>query len=675
MSLRIRALRIVANTLAGPFGVELRFSQGLNVIRAGNSAGKSTCLNAIIYALGLEGMWGASRRVPLPHALTQQLEYDGRNVAVVDSSVLLEIENAANEVLTLSRVIKGERAKNLVTVREGKQITEAASLSGPSQDYYVRESGAAVLPSGLHSMLAAFVGWELPTVPRYQGGEGLLYMEAVFPLMNVEQKQGWASIEGKFPTYLGIRDIATRAIDFLLALETGRIQARRQILEARVDSLRSHWRTTVGRAEVIAREVGGQIRDLPRSPISVWPPEVPPSVWLVRGEDWIPLDSIITEWSSRIQSLAHPDLSAHNVHRGSHLEEQLVTAQTELRNFESLGRDLADTLEAEEEQRRAALRRLTAVHYDLERHRDARTLQRLGGVAKLKTSQGECPTCHQPVGEPLILHAIGYPVLSIDDNIGFLEEQRRTFEFANAESEKSGEAKQVRLIALRREMQELRGTIRALQRTLVSDERLPSEELVHERLRLQAGIDRLEAFEKQFSELENELAAQVEAWRGLQEELEGLPPSGLTQVDEAKLLVCDRLIIEQLLQYGFQSQNPAEVRLSRGSLKPEHPEVDLQFDSSASDTIRLAWSFRVALLELARTSSTNHLGMLLLDEPKQQEVEGQAFSALLRRLGTTFDYGQQVIVAASQPIEAVLAALADLPHNLMDFSGRILSRL
>ena len=164
MSLRIRALRIVATTPSGQFGVDLSFAQGLNVLRAGNSAGKSTCLNAIIYALGLEGMWGSSRRVPLPHALTQQLEYDGRQVPILESSVLLEVENATDEVLTLGRSIKGERERNLVTVWNGKVLTGQHSPAEPSSDYYVRESGAAVLPSGLHHMLANFVGWALPSV-------------------------------------------------------------------------------------------------------------------------------------------------------------------------------------------------------------------------------------------------------------------------------------------------------------------------------------------------------------------------------------------------------------------------------------------------------------------------------------------------------------------------------
>src|SRR4051812_36469015 len=71
------------------------------------------------------------------------------------------------------------------------------------------------------------MGWDLPQVPRFDGNEGPLYLEAVFPMFFVEQKRGWSATQGPFPTFLRIQDIARRVMEFLLDLEAGRIRRER----------------------------------------------------------------------------------------------------------------------------------------------------------------------------------------------------------------------------------------------------------------------------------------------------------------------------------------------------------------------------------------------------------------------------------------------------------------
>lgn len=56
MSLRFRAVRIQVLTAEGLCGATVDFPDGLTVIQAPNSSGKSTIAQALIYALGLEGM-------------------------------------------------------------------------------------------------------------------------------------------------------------------------------------------------------------------------------------------------------------------------------------------------------------------------------------------------------------------------------------------------------------------------------------------------------------------------------------------------------------------------------------------------------------------------------------------------------------------------------------------
>ena len=52
--LNINRLKITIHSDEETFGTEINFESGLNIIRAENTTGKSSCLNSILYALGFE---------------------------------------------------------------------------------------------------------------------------------------------------------------------------------------------------------------------------------------------------------------------------------------------------------------------------------------------------------------------------------------------------------------------------------------------------------------------------------------------------------------------------------------------------------------------------------------------------------------------------------------------
>ena len=82
---------------------------GLTVISAENTRGKSTLVQAIIFALGLEKMLSPRREVPLPRVMTVELQetVGGPDIPVLASQVLLEVENGKGDVITLQRSAKG----------------------------------------------------------------------------------------------------------------------------------------------------------------------------------------------------------------------------------------------------------------------------------------------------------------------------------------------------------------------------------------------------------------------------------------------------------------------------------------------------------------------------------------------------------------------------------------
>lgn len=126
-TMKINALRLVARTAHGEVGRDIHFAEGLNLLRADNSSGKSTALQGIIYALGLEGMLSPSQRIPLPHAMTDNVSVGGADGRVIESFVELEFANADGAVITASRsVVHPSKDKRLVTVSDGPKLLSSS---------------------------------------------------------------------------------------------------------------------------------------------------------------------------------------------------------------------------------------------------------------------------------------------------------------------------------------------------------------------------------------------------------------------------------------------------------------------------------------------------------------------------------------------------------------------
>lgn len=111
--LKVERLIIRTSTSDGAYGVDLKFDYGLNIISAENSSGKSTCIQSIIYALGLEGILGPSRNNPLKSALTTKLRDDNdAEIQVNESKIYLQIANENARTITVLR--KSDRDRKSV---------------------------------------------------------------------------------------------------------------------------------------------------------------------------------------------------------------------------------------------------------------------------------------------------------------------------------------------------------------------------------------------------------------------------------------------------------------------------------------------------------------------------------------------------------------------------------
>jgi hypothetical protein len=675
--IRLRHLRLRSFTSTRAFGADIPFRSGLNVVQAPNTSGKSTCLQAIIYALGLERSLGPQLTVPLPYAMREQIHqfkedpYD----LVMQSYVELEITNALGEIVVLHRDVVGDKSTKLIQTWNGPSLS-SGNPRGEQRDYFVLDSGSATNENGFHAFLARFLGWDLPIVARYDGMECPLYLEAIFPMLFVEQKRGWSSIQGPFPTFLRIQDVARRVMEFLLDLETAKNRRRRAELRAAIAELLGRWSACRNSLEEAAARVG-RIRGLAVQPSAEFVAAPTLDLQLYYRGEWTQLADVIQITSGRVA-----ELEASQVETVEQAAPDVQVRVTDLRAQLDMLSAILETVRSEygaEKQDNSALEeRVAALETDLKRNQDAQKLQRLGSELGRASSEHVCPTCHQDVSNELLptVDSVG---MALDENIAFVKSQLELYRSALISSRERLQEIAARYRGSERDLQDKQQQLRLLRQELVRPSASPSRAAIEEIVRLQAFMDRLVSIDELANSLLDELREIASKWVLASNNLRQLPADELTVADKRKIEHLQSAIRRHLELYGFRSFQPGEISLSLDNFRPlvlrddkgETVEKEINFEMSASDAIRLKWAYYLACMELIRDFNVNHPGLAIFDEPGQQEVESSSLFEFLRSASQSAQNGQQVIVSTSENYDTVSSQLGDRA-NVVSFAGFIL---
>lgn len=647
MSLYIDRLKVLVNTEQDDIGVDIKFNRGLVILRADNTKGKSTCIKSIIYALGLERLFGPGSKPPLPPSMTNLIKIKDQEYPVLESNVYLEISNEKEEQLTINRKVVGndDRDWRLIKVWDGPALTK------PNEDfcvnsYFARDPGAASREEGFHTRLADFIGWDLPEVLRYNGSSCPLYMELILPLFYIEQMNGWSSIQATTPSYFQVREPQKRAVEFMLRLDIYHHESEKAKIDIELNAIKEKWRSRYNECKSLVKPLGWNIVELPSEPVISWPPEVNPYIEVYHDSSWMALSDSLKSDKNQLKELEETEIpTVEEV--TSELSEELDKAYTKLNREESIMEKIIDDVEIETAQLDAINNRLVALEEDLRKNQDLLKLRKFGASEDLSITKGKCPTCNQAISDSLLDQTILSDVMSVEANVEFLKSQRGTFKKMKENAEKVINAKERQLASVREDLRETKSSIRGIKLTLISDGRIPSLEAVRKRIVLQDRIslgerilDDLQAILEGFNDLSND-------WKDLIAKKKNLP-KGVSQGDKDKLTRLQELLIEQEKQYGFTSMPLEEIHISRDDYHPTREGYDLVYDISASDNIRTIASYAVGLSEVAREFDTNHCGFVILDEPRQQSLMLRNLKGLFERLKSSLKYGQQVIIATSE---------------------------
>ncbi|MFD9970566.1 hypothetical protein ACFWYA_20835 [Streptomyces sp. NPDC059011] len=679
MKTRIRAVKLRVNSTAGAAGATVTFKSGLNVLRASNSRGKTQSLQAIVYSLGLESMFGPNSGSSLGSALTTQIAYGEpeRAVVVRSSWCAVELENE-HGIITAQRAVKNSRVQpNLVRVWRGAALTEDAT-DLRHEEYFVRESGSARNPRGFHRFLAEYLGWQLPAIPKYTGGEALLYPEIIFPFLYADQRS-WGSAGPRPVTQYQLREPTRRAAEFLLGFAGPETAAQRYRLEDKIKKLRSDWGSKLAAVEATASAAGGRVIGLPELPVgarsrSGSKPTRPTATAEARlqvlvDEAWVSDEELLQSLREAATPAPTPQVTdvGHDL-----IRERLSEQERELTRLTTMAKIVEQNLTLNEKQVAILDGRITAMADEKLKNQDVKTLLRLGASSDvLDLDAADCPTCHQPLSNVQV-GQVG-PVLDVDATISLLSSQIRTFEEMRRQAREAATESRFSYRAIQKAVDICRMEIKALQADLVVPGEFPSSGDIAKRVAAEVRLSEFTRAREAVHELLAEMQELADSIFEVRSELSNLP-NVTPQEDYRRRDMLQKSVREQLTDFGFSSYDAGLVSIDEETLRPEREGLNLDTDASASDVVRTKIAYLNGIREVANSLQTQHPGFLMLDEPRQHELDEDHFRATLRRLAQCSEIGDQVIATSAASVSALSVMLGSAQANVIDLGSQRLIR-
>lgn len=653
LALTINNLKIRVMTDGGLFGVDVPFSDGLNIIRAENSSGKSTCINAIAYALGLESVLGPSRKKPFPRSVTRALsenkdKENGKEFLVKKSYVELVITSKLGGPAKISRDIAG--LDNKVTVE----------TEGRTEDFFLGVSGtigAAKSSRGFHYWLERFVGWKMPELTTYDGKPTRLYLECIFPLFFIEQKRGWSEIQANTPTQYGIRNLKRSSLEFCLGLEDYDKQNKVSALKLNVKELEAEWERNQSSAASLA-EFSHAKMDVLFSIPSTSKEFISPFVYYItQGEVESELSALLKGLKRHLEEIKKEDFEWP-------LSKDL---EVKLGEHRSLSRKLLSSSqkkEAEVISLAKLQKKINQINFDLDRYRQLKRLKDVGSSQNIDISVEKCPICDSDMFESFTHVEGGIRPITVEQNIDYLKNQSDFYHSIKENLVRNLKQVDIEISALNIQIESVEEDINLLR----------SDEEKYHNILMKTGVIRrkieLENAIKEYGKVKSQLDVYNERARKVYNDLDVAKKALIIAEKEVGKMISAKVIAQlekklkdNLKLFGYDRSNIGYVKISNQTLRPELDGYDIVADSSASDYIRIIWSYTLALMELGiEFESVKHSGFVVFDEPRQHEANKESFSSLLNKAVEMSSIGGQVIVATSMK-KAELAE-CDLGDNV-----------
>lgn len=682
IALFIKRIKIAIETTGGPFGFLAEFERNLNIIRGRNSSGKSTIVHSILYALGMEELMGAQNAEALTYVLKDHVEFDSSKHYVTRSMVIMEMESNG-KTITITRKIKEDGVNpKLVEIQECAALSKGETA--PTLYRFLHDGGSAQLREGFYTYLENFLGLKLPMVPHTNGKQVKLYLQYIFAAMAIEQKRGWTDYIANLP-YFGVKEARIKIVDFLVGTNVFEMDAKRARLDHESLELNASWQDVYRTITSDALKSSMKVQKLPRNPVvDFHPANVTYQKSTLQG--LVDLDTYKSNQIQALTKLTEEELKW----KDSTPDDTIKVIEQETSRLQELT-VAYETCIGELTLHRAA-RHSNALHQrqaeeELSKNQAAQKLIRYGALLKLDVASDVCPACQQNIGHSLTDLHESTPHMDIATNIDYLKSQIKMLERDTAGIEQSVKETTVVSQELSNRIAQSKANLRALKADLTTNT-VVSKANLRQQLQTEMSIEEVSLFQERNEEKLETLVELSARFKRNQEDRGALPKDHYSDVDLAKYDLFGKIFRSNVASFDYHSAPITDIKFNVDNLLPELDKIELREihdrdfserkvasasstsksssniarESSASDFVRLIWSYILTLYETSShfTVKGNHPGFILLDEPGQHSMATKSQLALLQKLSAAKNL--QSIVAAS--FDDSDAAYNEATHNV-----------
>ena len=436
-------------------------------------------------------------------------------------------------------------------------------------------------------------------------------------------------------------------------------------MKKRIEKAESDWEKIISVSESVAEFNSVQMSQIP--PIDKYQNSSNIEFYYLEGEVKIS----VSEQERSIKRLR--EKLSKNIEKSVPDNEKLNTQLTVLRKLRRRIEKNAESIEIAMIAASETESKLSVLKHDLDQYQQLKRLKHVGSKIDADLDTQKCPICESDLYDTLGNRTAKREPMTLEENIDFLKSQVDFFtrvknknihqlqelqpesRFLNSklnlESEKCDR--------IREDINDINGATKALLR-----EKIQTEIKFREVVKLKELLEEQRA---KASKVHSDWTVATSSLRQLRKELSA----------EDKMSVIHKLeviIKANLSSFGFDSSAVDSISVSPQTFRPEQEGYDIVAGTSASDYIRIIWSYTLALMQLAgEEESIKHGGFVVFDEPRQHETSKISFAKLIEKASDTSTYQGQVIFATSMD-ESELQPVCDKENvNLMRFSDYMLT--
>lgn len=677
------------------YGYTINFSDGLNIVRGDNSSGKSTFVNSMIYAIGMEEIIGSKGINTLPYALKDKFETDGSEKRIVESTVFIELENSYGEIITLKRsIVSLTIDPKLVQIIQGPYLTSFDSANFESFHTFLHDPGAAQdVSKGFFAYFENFLGLDLPQISDNRGKTTKLYLQSLFSALIIEQKRGWTDYIASIP-YYGVSGMREKVASFIIDLDVFRKSSQLNELNLRRSKITSKWSEIVTSIRMATYNRGLSISGLNKHAVY----DFDPSLVFIGDRDDLNIIS-----TSEIRVRLFNELSdilsrekLNSTETPSDLVKKIEEIQNRIDELLIIQGMCSSQVKINQSQLNQYRTNMKDIESDLKSNKLTLKLVEFGAdEAGLSIAKGNCPTCYQAVKDILASPDTVSMPMDLGENIVHLENQKRMTKSLIEGLEISIDKDKNQLVTINRNLSKLRQELVSEKRDIRSTNSLKEAD-IRRKISIENRISDINNVEKEVSDYFNELSSLSETYKTVNLQIEKMSKADFSYEDWQRIKNFSYSFKRLAKEFGYRSAKLEDVELKPETLLPylkgielreniETPSeresistrsANIKSDSSASDFVRLIWSYLISLYYTSTDYDGNHLGFIIFDEPAQHSMSNKSLNEMLKTLSITS--GLQSIIAASfdESDETYRESTIDIDNfNLVHIPRKIISKI